>query len=171
MAPWTQHTPSQSDMLVEIVMPASTELKTATPINDVEIENNVARFTIHEGELLPDSFTVTSGPRQKTLPEIFFDTFTSAEGIAAIIGMTVLIPSGIQGLRMLRRNRTYNRLIRLIVKLYDEYRSNPGALEKEMDNLTEAIFRSFINNNITDEHLEKMLNRRDDLLARARSAN
>jgi hypothetical protein len=169
MAPWTQHTPSQSDMRIEIVMPATTELKTTTPITDVEIENNLARFTIHEGELLPDSFTVTSGPRQKTLPDILFNTLTSPEGIVAIIGMTVLIPSGIQGLRMLRRNRTYNRLIRLIVKLYEEYRSNPVALEKEMDNLTEAIFRSFVDNNITDEHLEKMLIRRDDLIARARA--
>jgi hypothetical protein len=153
-------------MLVEIVMPSSTELKTATPHDNIEIENNIARFTVHKGEFLPDSFTVTSGPRQKTLSEIFFDTFTSTEAIAAIIGLTVLIPSGIQGLRMLRRNKTYNRLIRLIIKIYEEYKSSPDTLKKEMDNLTETIFRSFIEYNITDEHLEKMLNRRDDLLAR-----
>lgn len=171
MAPWTQHTPSQSDMRVEIVMPASTELKMATPSDGVEIENNLARFTIHEGKSLPASFTVTSAPRQKTFLENFVDRFASAEGIAAIIGMTALLLGGIQGLRRLRRNRTYNRLIRLIVKLYEEYRSNPDTLEKEMDNLTEAIFRSFIDNHISDEHLEKMLNRRDDLLARARSAS
>jgi hypothetical protein len=171
MAPWIQGTFSESDMSVEIVMPASTEVKKETSSDGVDIENNLARFTIPEGTKLPASFTVTSGPIQKTLLEKFIDFVTSPEGIAAILTIAATALTLIQGIRRLRRTRTFNRLIRLMVKLYEDYRSNPDALEKEMNNLTETIFRSFIDNHITDEHLEKMLNRRDDLLARARSAS
>jgi len=161
--------PSKWTRKIIIVMPSITQVTEteATPksigssINS-EIDRNMAIFTIQQGEFLPASFTVKSMPPQKTLLEFL----VNPEVVAVLIATIILLPSSIQGIRMIRRDRTYNRMLRLIVKLYHEYKPNPDALEKEMENLTESIFASFIENKITDEQLEKLLHRRDDFLAR-----
>lgn len=160
-----QEEPNKYDRSITIEMPSTTEVTEATPSDIAEIGKNIAVFTIQQYSLLPFSFTVESRPRQKTLLEFL----ATPEVLTAIFTVAIAFPSVIQGARMLSRRKTYNRLMRLSVKLYHEYRSNPDALEKEMDNLTESIFTSFIKDSLTDEQLEKLLHRRDDLLARLRS--
>ena len=169
LAPWMHNTTCQSNMITNIIMPPQTLVKKGYPTDNVVLDENSAIFTIYKGELLPNAFLVTSGPPVMTLSQLIVEAFVSPLGIRTIISLIILVPSGIQGMRMLMRDNVYNRLIRLMVKLYEDYRTDPDILEKEMDNLTESIFRVFIENKIAVDHLEKMLTRRDDLLSRSRS--
>ncbi|UCE29303.1 MAG: hypothetical protein JSV85_00785, partial [Candidatus Bathyarchaeota archaeon] len=152
---------SNENWNIVVVMPSATEVveTTGTPS---QIDNNLAIFTVQQGERLPVSFTVKSMPPQETM----FDVLANPEVLAAIITVLIVFPSGLQGIRMFSRRRTYNRLLTLLVKLYREHKSNPETLKKEMDNLTETIFMSFVQNNVTDEQLERLLHRKDDLLSR-----
>jgi len=174
--PLGQREPSGSSRNITIVMPSSSEIKkaeTTTPKTEVKIDRNMATFSIKHNETLPSSFVVTSGPYQKTMVQIIADHVVSPEVVATIIGFLILFPSSIQGIRMIRRSKTYNRLMDLSVKIYQEQRMNPDFYAKEMDNLTESIFKAFIENRLTDEQLEKLLHRRDDFLKRSidREAN
>jgi len=164
-----QGEPSEWNRKITIVMPPITEVTNAEAASksvgfspNHKIDRNMAIFTIQQNELLPDSFTVTSRLPQKALLDVLEDVrFWSL-----LLTILIVLPSSIQGFRMLKRSKTYNRLLKLIVNLYHDYKSNPDAFEREMDNLTESIFTSFIEDKLTDEQLEKLLHRRDDLLAR-----
>jgi len=156
---------SKYDRNIIIEMPSTTEVTEATPSNISKIGNNIAIFTIQQDKLLPDSFTVKSRPREETV----LDMISSPEGIGGMLGGLAVVSSAMKGVSMFRRRRRYNRLMKLSVKLYHEYRSNQDDLEREMSNLTESIFAAFIDGKLTDEQLEKLLHRRDDLMARIQS--
>jgi hypothetical protein len=160
-----QEEPSKYDRNIIIEMPSTTEVTEATPSDTVEIGKNLAIFTIQQYERLPDSFNVKSEPTKKTLLEMLLNP----QALSVVFTVVVGIYPSIRTVKMIKRRRTYNRLLRLSVKLYHKYRSNPDALEKEMDNLTESVFTSFIGDRLTDDQLEKLLHRRDDLLTRMRS--
>jgi hypothetical protein len=164
-----QKEPSEWDRNIVIIMPSDTEVKTAeTTIPSIiaDIEGNVAYFTIQKNETLPISFTVVSGPYEKSFWGLFVDQLISPDVAATIIGFVILFPSSLQGAKMLRRRKTYNRLLDLMVAVYDEHKYNASVFEKEITNITDSIFKSFIDNKLTDEQLEKLLDRRDDLVAR-----
>lgn len=157
-----QGRPSKYDRNIVIVMPSATEVTEATP-TPVQIDGSKAIFTIAEGDQLPACFTVSSRFPQKTLIDQIIDNLGMLAGIGTVL---TIIPGVIKGVSLYRRGKRYNRLMRLIVKLYYEYRSDHEALDKEMSNLTESIFTAFIDGKLTDGQLEKLLHRRDDLLSR-----
>jgi hypothetical protein len=164
-----QSEPSEYIRQIRFMMPPTTEVTSAKADSQSidlipEIRQNTATFNIQYEEPLPNYFTINSRVPEKTLFLIILGDIRNILYICATL--ILLIPSSYQGFRMITRRRTYNRLLFLMVNLFNEYKSNPETFENEMDNLTESIFTSFIDSKITDEQLEKLLHRRDDLLAR-----
>jgi hypothetical protein len=167
--PLKQKQPNKYDRNIMIVMPSTSDIKRAeTPDSNIEakMDRNVATFRILHNESLPSYFSVTSGPYQKWWGQVVAEQIVSPEVFGTIIGFIILFPSSIQGAKMIRRSKTYNRLMDLSVKIYQQYKADPLAFGKEMDNLTDSIFKSFIDNRLTDEQLERLLHRRDDIVAR-----
>ncbi len=156
-----------TDRRIFIVMPPQSEVKTLSPAETGLYTGNIATFTLPSTKRLPFRLTVTSGPHIKEMTELIIENLTSPDRIVAMVGLVVGISSGSQGLRMLRRRRTYNKTIQLLVRVFDDNKSDSQRLVAEMGNITSSIFRLFIENKITDEQFEKLLSRRDDFLRRA----
>jgi hypothetical protein len=53
-----------------------------------------------------------------------------------------------------------------MVTLYDLYSKDTQKFQQEMENISISIFKTLIDDKITDERFEKLLKRRDDLLGR-----
>ncbi|MFQ6075762.1 MAG: hypothetical protein ACE5Z5_06480 [Candidatus Bathyarchaeia archaeon] len=169
ISPLKQHTPSKYNRNIIVTMPPGTELKKISPTEIGSFTRDLATFTLAKNKEMPEGFMVTSGPHVKGTTEILVEGLTSEWGIAAIIGLITGLSSGMQGVRIWRRRRTYNRMVRLMVRIYDEYSSDPDRLTQEMANLTHSIMRLFIDNKITDDQFERLLARRDDFLQRISS--
>jgi hypothetical protein len=55
-----------------------------------------------------------------------------------------------------------------MVTVYDMYSKDLLKFHQEMDNMSKSIIKTFVEDKITDDQFEKLLQRRDDLLARVR---
>jgi hypothetical protein len=167
IAPREQNKPSDCDREIQLVLPSSTMVVTAEARPQwgisPELSQNTAIFRIQQGELLPEFLSAESRVPERTILDLLADIRTILYIIATLL---VVLPSSVQGLRMIRRRRTYNRLLRLMVNLYNEHRASPDAFAQEMQDLTESIFATFIDARLTDDQLDKLLHRRDDLLTR-----
>jgi hypothetical protein len=157
--------------VIEINMPANTEVKEATPANLCIIKGNTATFTIGTEQEYPKAFIVISGPPAKSLSQMLWEgvslwLFTPA-GWGVIASLTVLTLTGLRGRKILGRNRVYSRLYKSMVTLYDLYAHDSFKFRQEMDNMTKSIITMLVQDRITDQQFERLLQRRDDLIRRA----
>jgi hypothetical protein len=157
------------DQVIDVNMPAETVTKEFSPLQlSVFLDNNVGSFVLQNGDIYPAAFTVTSSPPTKNaLAEIVSAWFTTPAGLAAIASLIVLSVTAMRGRRIYGRSRQYRRLYRGMVTLYDLYNKDETRFHTEMDSISKNIFKMMVNDKITDDQFEKLLERRDDLLERA----
>ena len=162
---------NSTQQVIEINMPANTEVKEATPFDMCILKGNTAIFAIGTEDEYPSAFTVVSGPPAKSLSQTLWEgaslwLFTPV-GWAAMASLTVLTFTGVRGRRTLNRNRLYRRLYKSMVTIYDLYAKDSLKFHQEMDNISRSIITMLVRDRITDEQFEKLLQRRDDLMKRA----
>jgi hypothetical protein len=160
-----------ANQIIDINMPANTEIKDMTPLNLSLTNGNTATFVISKDDPLPVSYTVVSGPQSKDFNQVLWENASvwvlTPGGWAAIASLTVLLYTGFRGRRIWRRSRLYHRMYNSMVTIYDLYSSNIMKFQQEMANVSSSIFKLLIEDRITDEQFEKLLVRRDDLMKRA----
>jgi hypothetical protein len=155
---------------INITMPSDSEVSIASPSNISSFFDNVAMFTLNEGDRYPQSFHVTSGPPVKGLTEIFLESigrWATEPEIWVALGTAIAAFYAIfHAKKMWSRQKTYYRLYRSMVNLYDHYSSDHQKFSQEMDNLSKSVTKHFIEGKINDEQFDKLLTRRDDLMDR-----
>jgi hypothetical protein len=133
---------------------------------------NIATFTVHEGDPYPESFSVTSGPQIKSFSQIFIESARSwviePSTWVAFFSLVAIVYTTIRGKRVWDRQKTYYRLYRSMVNLYVHYSDDFIKFNQEIEDLSKSITKYFIENNINDTQFDKLLSRRDDLLERAK---
>ena len=157
--------------VININMPANTEVKEISPLNMSIIQNgNTATFVLAKDDQYPTSFTVVSGPPAKPLSQVVWENASlwvlTPGGWAAIATLLVLSFTAVRGRRIWRRNRLYHHLYNSMVTVYDLYSTDIVKFHQEMANVSTSIFKLLIEDKITDDQFEKLLMRRDDLLKR-----
>ena len=55
-----------------------------------------------------------------------------------------------------------------MVTVYDLYSENLPKFQGEIDNISKSVFKLLVEDRITDDQFERLLKRRDDLLARSK---
>jgi hypothetical protein len=157
---------------IQISMPTNTEVRTVSPSNMSTSLGNIATFTIHHGDRYPDSFSVTSGPPIKDVTQSFLESaghwLTEPSTWVAFATLTVLLYTAFSGKRIWSRRKTYYRLYRSMVNLYEHYALNFAQFYQEIENLSRSITKYFVEGKITDDQFDKLLTRRDDLIERAK---
>jgi hypothetical protein len=155
---------------IDINMPPNTEVREASPANMSLLKGNTATFVIPRGERYPASFTVISGPPAKSFGQAFWEGaslwFVTPGGWAAIASLLVLSFTGLRGRKIWHRSKLYHRLFKSLVTVYDMYSKDLIKFNQEMDNMSRTIIRMLVEDKITDEQFDKLLQRRDDLLRR-----
>ncbi|MFB3888081.1 MAG: hypothetical protein ACE14S_01205 [Candidatus Bathyarchaeia archaeon] len=158
---------------IDVNMPAATEVKEASPAGMVAgpLSGNTAYFLVMRGEPYPDKFEVLSGPPAKSFGQTVAEGaavwFFTPPGWAAIGSLLVLSFTALRGRKVWRRSRTYHRLYKSMVTLFDLYARDHERFHMEMDNVSKSIFKMLVDDHITDDQFEKLLKRRDDLLERS----
>jgi len=66
------------------------------------------------------------------------------------------------------RQKTYYRLYKSMVNLYDHYSSDFQKFSREIENLSKSVSKYFIEGKINDDQFDKLLTRRDDLIDSAK---
>jgi hypothetical protein len=169
VSPLYQGTTYNVEQEIRIIMPSETDVMNANPTNMTVWNGNVATFTVHRGNRYPASYSVTSAPRQKSLPEKFIESVgTQPSSWVAVGTVGVLLYGTFRGTTLRRRRKTYYRLYRSMASVYDRYSPDPTQLNLEMTNLTGSILKYFIEDKMTDEQFEKLMTQRDYLLEQAR---
>jgi hypothetical protein len=157
---------------IQISMPSNTEVRSASPSNMSTFSGNVATFTIHHGDRYPDSFSVTSGPPIKDTMQSFLESagrwLIEPSTWVAFATLIVLLYTAFRGKRIWSRRKTYYRLYRSMVNVYEHYALNFAQFYQEIENLSRSITKYFIEDKITDDQFDKLLTRRDDLIERAK---
>jgi hypothetical protein len=157
---------------INISMPSDSEVRATSPSEISARSDNTAVFTLREGDVYPSSIDVTSGPPEKGFTEIVMENFvrwaTEPEIWVALGTAAVAFYAAFRGNRMWGRQKTYYRLYRSMVKLYDHYSSDFERFSQEMESLSKSFSEYFIDDRITDDQFDKLLTRRDDLMDRAR---
>jgi hypothetical protein len=155
---------------IDINMPPNTEVKEASPANMSLLKGNTATFVIARGEKYPTAFTVVSGSPTKSFGQAVWDGatvwFVTPGGWAAIASLLLLSFTGLRGRRIWRRSKLYHRLYKSLVTVYDMYSKDLMRFNQEMENMSRTIIRMLVEDRITDEQFDKLLQRRDDLLQR-----
>ena len=156
---------------MNISMPSDTEVKTTSPQNMSTSTGNIAMYGIGKGDRYPKSFQVTSGPPEKDFTEILMENVarwvTEPEIWVAIGTAIAAFYATFHGRRIWGRQKTYYRLYRSMVNLYDHYSQN-FKFNQEIENLSKSITKYFIEGKINDDQFDKLLTRRDDLIERAK---
>jgi hypothetical protein len=159
-----------SERELKIVMPSDTQVQSISPSNIASYEENTAVFTLHEGQTYPNAFSVTSGPPVKDFSEIFLENITywvTDPSYWAVFGSLIAVVYGAySGRRIWSQRRTYYRLYRSMVSIYDRYSKDYLKFYEEIEKLTASITQYFIENRINDDQFDRLLSRRDDLLER-----
>jgi hypothetical protein len=157
---------------INISMPSDTEVKSTSPSNISTYTGNIAMFAITQGDRYPQSFQVTSGPPEKDFTEIFLENVTrwvTEPEIWIALGTAIAaIYATFRGKQIWGRQKTYYRLYRSMVNLYDHYSQNFTQFNQEMENLSKSITKYFIEGKINDDQFDKLLTRRDDFIERAK---
>ena len=161
------------NQIIDVNMPANTEIKQTFPVSTHS--ENTATFTIARGDQYPSSYEVVSGSPAESLAQKLQNganlwLFTPA-GWAAFASLLVLSITGLRGRIIWRRNKLYHHLYKTMVTLYDLYYKDTQKFQQEMENISISIFKTLIDDKITDEQFEKLLKRRDDLLGRLNPPN
>jgi hypothetical protein len=160
-----------TSQIIEIDMPANTEIKEMSPSSLAVHKANTASFVKAPDDVFPDSFMVVSGLPAKSLSQIIADDvslwFLTPGGWAAIGSLLVLSFTGFRGRRIWNRNKLYHRLYKSMVSIYGMYEKDLLKFHQEMDNISRTIIKMLVEDKINDEQFEKLLKRRDDLIIRA----
>ena len=159
--------------VIDINMPANTEIKEMTPANLSLVRGNTASFILSKDDPFPAAFTVVSGPPAKPLNQALFEGASvwllTPGGWAAIASLTVLGVTLVRGRVIWRRSRLYHHMYNSMVTIYDLYASDVLRFHQEMANLSSSVFKLLIEDKVTDDQFEKLLVRRDDLLKRVQN--
>ncbi len=160
-----------NSQVIDINMPANTEIIESSPSNLALQEGNTATFVKAPEDRYPIAFTVTSGPPAKSLTQVITDSasawFLTPGGWAAIASLLVITFTALRGRRIWNRNRLYHRLYKSMVTLYDMHPNDYPRFHQEMDSVSRSIIKTLVEDRITDEQFEKLLHRCDDLLERS----
>ena len=128
-------------------------------------------FAMSEDDEYPISFIVVSAPPTKSLPQAVLEALSrwvlEPSIWVAFATLLVLVFTGLRGKQIWSRHKTYYRLYRALVNIYDSYSTNFPKFHREIDDLSTSITRLFIEGKITDDQFDKLLKRRDDLIERA----
>ena len=157
--------------VIDINMPANTEILDTSPSSLTVNETNIASFIIAPGDTYPQNYIALSGPSPKTFTQIVAEIanvwFTTPAGWAAIVSILVLTATAFRGRILWRRNKLYHRLYKSMVTVYDLYANQKVKFQEEMGKISSTVFKMLVEDRITDEQFEKLLKRRDDLLERS----
>jgi len=160
------------DQKIQISMPSNTEVRSASPSSMSTWSGNTVTFTIHAGNRYPMEFSVTSGPAIKDVTQSFLESagrwLIEPSTWVAFATLAVLLYTSFRGKRIWSRRKTYYRLYRSMVNIYDHYSLNFAQFYQEIENLSRSITKYFIEDKITDDQFDKLLTRRDDLIERAK---
>jgi hypothetical protein len=152
------------------IMPSDTQVQSTSPVDLASHNENTAIFAVHQGQVYPNSFVVTSGPPIKEFSQIFLENITywiTDPSYWVVFGTFVAIVYGaFSGKRMWDRRKTYYRLYRSMVKTYDLYSHDDAKFFEEIAVLYNSITQCFIENKINDDQFDRLLSRRDDLIER-----
>jgi hypothetical protein len=161
----------KTQQVIDINMPPTSEVKTASPTDMSLLKGNTATFLLFTGDTYPSQFSATSGPPAKSLSEIALENaslwFLAPGGWAAIGSLVVLSFTGLRGRKIWQRNKLYHHIYKSMVTIYDISSKDPSRFNQEMDNVSSSIFKMLVEDKITDDQFEKLLKRRDDLIERA----
>jgi hypothetical protein len=170
---WEQSTTNQHH--INISMPYNTVIKNALPSEISTNKGNTVSFKLNEKNTYPESFKVISGPPTKDFGQIFMENvgrwLTEPEIWVAIITAIALIYAAFRGKDMLKRKKTYYRLYKSLVNIFDRYSLNSSKFNNELENLSKSITKYFIEDQINDEQFDKLFARRDDLIERVQKLN
>ncbi len=168
VSPLYQNESYNVEQEIRILMPSETDVITASPSNKAAWSGNIATFTIHRGDLYPASYSVASGPRVKNIGERFSESvnrwLTEPAYWVTFGTVSAILYSAYLGNNLRRRRKTYYRLYRSMVSIFDRSSSDPHQLHQEIDTLSSSILRYFIEDKITDEQFEKLMAQRDHLM-------
>ncbi len=157
---------------MNISMPSDTEIRNTSPSNISTGVDNIAMFGLSDSDRYPHSFQVTSGPPVQDLTEFLIENtvrWATEPEIWVALGTAIIgIYAGFHGKRMWGRQKTYYRLYRSMINLYDHYSDNLSKFNQEIENLSKSITKYFVEGKINDDQFDKLLTRRDDLLERAK---
>jgi hypothetical protein len=158
---------------INIVMPPDTEISETLPSGGYAVStDNTVRFEVMPGEEYPDYFSVTSGPPVQEFTEFLMESIgtwiTSPEAWLAVISIAAVSYGAFSGIRLWNKRKTYYRLYRSMVSIYDRYSQDKAKLNQEIKKLTDSITKYFIEDQINDDQFDKLLSRCDDLLERAK---
>jgi len=157
---------------ISVLMPSDTEIKNTSPSNISTNLANKASFFFHENDRYPESFQVTSGPPIKDFVQIFVESagrwITDPSAWLAFGTLAAALYTAFRGKQLWSRRRTYYRLYRSMVSLFDHYSDDFSKFDQEMENLSKSITGYFIEGKINDDQFDKLLTRRDDLIDRAK---
>lgn len=161
---------SKNQQVIDVNMPPNTEAKEASPAQMALLRSNTASFAKTKDDKYPQAFTVVSGPPAKSFGQAFWEGanlwFVTPGGWAAIASLSVLSFTGLRGRKIWHRSKLYHRLYKTLVTVYDMYSKDLIKFNQEMDNISRTIIRMLVEDKITDDQFEKLLQRRDDLLQR-----
>jgi hypothetical protein len=161
----------KTQQVVDINMPATSEVKTAVPTDLSQLKGNTATFLIFPGDTYPSTFSVNSGSPSKSLGQAMWEDASlwllAPGGWAAIASLLVLSFTGFRGRKIWQRNKLYHRIYKSMVTIYDMYPEDPAKFHQEMDTVSKSSIKMLIDDRITDDQFEKLLKRRDDLIKRS----
>lgn len=159
-----------TSQIIEVDMPANTEIKQTSPASMAVQKDNTASFVKAPEDAFPSLFTVVSGSPSKSLGQVILGDvslwFLTPGGWAAIASLLVISLTGLRERRIWHRNRLYHRLYRSMVSIYDMYQKDLIKFNQEMDSLSSIVIKMLVEDKINDEQFEKLLKCRDDLLMR-----
>lgn len=158
------------EQTIQIIMPSNTEVKSASPPSMATFGKNAATFTIHRGDRYPALFSITSGSPLKDVTQSFLESasrwLTEPSIWVAFGALAGLFYTAFRGTRAWQRRKTYYRLYRSMVNIFDHYSKDLPRFYQELDNL--SITQYFVEDKLTDEQFDKLLTRRDDLIERVK---
>jgi hypothetical protein len=158
---------------INISMPSDSEVRSTSPSDISACCDNIAMFSLSEGDTYPQSIDVTSGSPEKSLTEILFENigrWATEPEIWVALGTAIAAFYAIfHGQKMWSRQKTYYRLYKSMVNLYDHYSSDLQKFSREIENLSKSVSKYFVEGKINDDQFDKLLTRRDDLIERAKT--